>query len=846
MSVSFTLAEPDFAFTLTDEETGIVVGVPDGVLPEGATMDVNMVEVTREHGPLWWWLIGFYYQGEQIRPDGDLTYHLPHQWGADLPELFFVWTSDTEAYGSPAVRVESDFVVFESDHTGNFSVMTTSPDDPSPNDDNDNDNDHWEFEQAGLLFQIPDGVLPGLAEGLNINVTPHVANNVIIGDYVTVASWDIGFTYADEPVQPSAPILITLPVPPALDDYREQLHVYRLHHEGAPTRVSADDFTIETNQIGVFAIAAPQDEFQSATPVTIADTESGVTVVVPHGVLPGGTELRVAPATVSPVEGMEEPLVSLYVEFSHQNEQVHANDLVTMRLPIPTDFEGNPAELYVWILFADDDEPYEWPNVRVEGNLLAFETRGTGVFSIVEGGPPQTPPTAFTLTCENTGIVVNVPVGVLPNGTELNIEDMMASQRIPTAWRVGFRYNNEVVSPNGAVTIRLPIPASFANAAESPVVRRFIPTGESQLVDFRVEGNFLVFEASTIDIWQIIPGPTPTSFTLTCPNTDSVAVVPVGVLPQGTTLQVGIAPINNAIAAWAVRFVHNNQYVQPNGQLTMRLPIPESFTGDRTALVVRHAAAGHIANVRLEGIFLVFETNREGIFYIEQPPLGHPIISLTCPTTGVIVRFREDVLPQGTTIQVTTPSVLGTLGSNSEYVRLAGWAVRFSHNNQFVRPVGSVTMLIPIPATFTGDRATIQVWHQVFGAGGFSRITNVAVEGNFLVFGVMMDPAHAAFSDVFDILAPRGQQQTTTTTTTTTGQMTTTTAPCTKTTVPTTTVFCTAPTTTAQSSSLPSSQNQQPPPQTGMSMSTSAIIAVVVLLLGGAYSGWRYFKKEEA
>ncbi|MCL2195437.1 MAG: hypothetical protein FWB76_05740 [Oscillospiraceae bacterium] len=129
LAIGASAAETSFAFTLACPYFPIFVDVPAGVLPEGTAMEVWELSVSREpeeqHLPHGWLTVVFFYQGEQVQPNGKLTFRL--LFPASSP--VWVWTSDVTAYGP--LYAEDGFVVFESYHT-TFTTMNRSPSCPVP------------------------------------------------------------------------------------------------------------------------------------------------------------------------------------------------------------------------------------------------------------------------------------------------------------------------------------------------------------------------------------------------------------------------------------------------------------------------------------------------------------------------------------------------------------------------------------------------------------------------------------------------------------------------------------------------------------------------------------------
>jgi len=125
LGATFAVANPSATgFTLTCLEYHVIVDVPAGALPVGTTMEVSMIEETME--PRFWWVITFQYGLTNVQPNGMLTYRM-RVWEFDVETQpdWYIWTGGAEAYGP--LRSEDGYIVFQSNGSLMFAIMTTPP-----------------------------------------------------------------------------------------------------------------------------------------------------------------------------------------------------------------------------------------------------------------------------------------------------------------------------------------------------------------------------------------------------------------------------------------------------------------------------------------------------------------------------------------------------------------------------------------------------------------------------------------------------------------------------------------------------------------------------------------------
>ena len=242
--------------------------------------------------------------------------------------------------------------------------------------------------------------------------------------------------------------------------------------------------------------------------------------------------------------------------------------------------------------------------------------------------------------------------------------------------------------------------------------------------------------------------------------------------------------------------------------------------------------------------------------------------------TGISAIVQQDVLPAGTTLNVT-PLTLSA--PDADALRLGTWTIRFIYEGEEVQPYnGRVTIRMPISAEHAAA-AQARIFLASVLPSALPQPSNVRLEtagdalailfetsvgGPFEVSAIPQQGTTTAASTTTAAPTTTGMGETTTAAETTTGTETTTVDPSAsssqgETTTATGTTADTATTTVAGSSGgggggetttttqLLTGGKPPPPPQTGFATSTSAVVAAMILAAGGVYFGWRYFKRDD-
>jgi len=242
-----------------------------------------------------------------------------------------------------------------------------------------------------------------------------------------------------------------------------------------------------------------------------------------------------------------------------------------------------------------------------------------------------------------------------------------------------------------------------------------------------------------LEVFVAEPPPPPPPIPLPNPPVPGEVNVlfPEGTFPAGTKINVDPGHFSriidgyNVIADWEIWFEHNGMEVQPNGYVTVRLPIPYDYRDRANQLVVYHMCSTYFTLTRMEtridGNYIVFEANSFSPFIIAEPI---PVRTLTNAATRISIEFREDLLPEDVEwfVQVGGRG-LNTLlfGTPGSFVNIAAWRIEPRVNGVAVQPDGYVTVRIPIPASFTGDPQDLRL--ELAG-----RRMNTRIEGNYIVF----------------------------------------------------------------------------------------------------------------
>ena len=120
-------------------------------------------------------------------------------------------------------------------------------------------------------------------------------------------------------------------------------------------------------------------------------------------------------------------------------------------------------------------------------------------------------------------------------------------------------------------------------------------------------------------------------------------------------------------------------------------------------------------------------------FYVYQPELPPPPpVTIADRDTGVNVAYAPGVFPGDIVMHVVVGPPHNEIVDGTTTLALAAWDIYFTVGGAITQPAGMVTVRLPIPASFTGNSATLLVLHVV--EGGTSRRMETRVEGNYLVF----------------------------------------------------------------------------------------------------------------
>jgi len=563
---------------------------------------------------------------------------------------------------------------------------------------------------------------------------------------------------------------------------------------------------------------------------TLTCPESGIIANVPAGVLPYGTELRLggrAFYNMLPGHGWQIAAAE-EIEFYYNNARVQPNGQVEIRMPIAASFTGDHAVLIVRHDIVSYDG-IKWPAMTtipataIDGYMV-FSTNLTGLFGIWT--PPGYPPlgVAFTLICPDSGVVVHVGAGVLPEGTELRVETnntTLSGERISPQWTISYFYNGTAIQPvtNFTVEMRLPIPASFAGDLDRLQVRN-----NGTRVGSSEAAGFMVLRTGLTGTFYIVERPAPAAFTLTDAANGVIVNVPAGMLPVGTNMTVEATNVvcvevpERPGEEWRwisldIKFFDHGVQVYsalqfgPDGQVTaglvtMRLRIPEGLSIHDPLSVWEWLPFQErpriIPDVRVEGNYLVFETYGTGIF------------TITCSCCCVCDCNARPETQETTTATTETTAETGTT--------VATTATTVATETTATTATTATTETTEASTTIAGTGTTVTT---ATTATTWTTATTAATE--------------TTVTTVFTETTATAETTAATTVITATSESTTTEAP--ETTIPQT--YMTLPSAT--------SPNQgAPPPQTGASLSVGAASAAVILAMGGTYFGWCFFKKAEA
>jgi len=140
------------------------------------------------------------------------------------------------------------------------------------------------------------------------------------------------------------------------------------------------------------------------------------------------------------------------------------------------------------------------------------------------------------------------------------------------------------------------------------------------------------------------------TFTITHAGTGISAIIPQGVLPEGTTL---VAEVGGGaghvviIGYWSISFIHNGEEVEPeNGAVTIRIPIPEQFANLQIMglSVLGSVSTPQPSNARIENGYILFNTTVANEF---------SITASSAETTTATTATTETTATTGDTTETT-------------------------------------------------------------------------------------------------------------------------------------------------------------------------------------------------
>lgn len=112
-------------------------------------------------------------------------------------------------------------------------------------------------------------------------------------------------------------------------------------------------------------------------------------------------------------------------------------------------------------------------------------------------------------------------------------------------------------------------------------------------------------------------------------DTGIEVIISDGAVPEGTVFTVKVDSENSTETriAYDLSFTLNGVEIQPNGTVTVKIPVPDTMQDNAADLKVYHFIDGEYVNMnaRLEGGYLVFETDHFSIYVVTSdviPPKG--------------------------------------------------------------------------------------------------------------------------------------------------------------------------------------------------------------------------------
>lgn len=202
-------------------------------------------------------------------------------------------------------------------------------------------------------------------------------------------------------------------------------------------------------------------------------------------------------------------------------------------------------------------------------------------------------------------------------------------------------------------------------------------------------------------------------------NVDADVELHVFRISNDNTIKVVLDGSGNHIEEYElynICFVKNDQLVQPNGMVTVRIPIPDGMNGS-TCNVYRQESDGRwtILNAYVENSYLVFETDHFSLYAIVGDVATLEILSLPNKTTyktgeilepdGLVMNLDGKLISDGF---ICEPTVLSESGTQFIAVKYGHCSTGFNvtvnksnNNNSTNGPTGttSIGTTTPTPAT---------------------------------------------------------------------------------------------------------------------------------------------------
>ncbi len=231
-------------------------------------------------------------------------------------------------------------------------------------------------------------------------------------------------------------------------------------------------------------------------------------------------------------------------------------------------------------------------------------------------------------------------------------------------------------------------------------------------------------------------------------NVDAEAVLQVFRVSNNNTIEVFLDSVGDEslykYELYNICFVKDDQLVQPNGRVTVRIPIPDGMKSD-TCNVYRQEADGGwtILTARIEGNYLVFETDHFSLYGIVGDLNGLKILTLPNKmkyeegdiliTDGLTLSLGSGLIETGF---ICDPMVLSRSGTQKITVRYGLASTEFevsvAHDDKNEGSGGSgpvipSTPTSPLPSTSTYPTTITQPEHGTVEASLASAVTGAKV-----------------------------------------------------------------------------------------------------------------------